>query len=54
MIPPQPGQLAVLIAMQRQEPHADQQADDAEVNRRADQPGDPDRYAEIQAQLPID
>jgi hypothetical protein len=38
------------VAVRGQEPHPDQQADDAQVDRGADQPGDPDGDAQVQAQ----
>jgi hypothetical protein len=45
------GQLIVAVAVQGQEAYPGEQADDAEVTGRGDQPRDPGGDAEVQAQL---
>jgi hypothetical protein len=49
--PAQAGELGGRVAVQGQEPHSGQQPDDAEVDRGADEPGDPRGDAQVQAQV---
>lgn len=45
------AELDVGITVQREEPHPGKQSDDAEIDRGADQPGDPRGDAQVHAEL---
>jgi len=47
---PGPAELAVGVAVQREEPYPGEQADDAQIDRRRDQPRDPRGDAKIEAE----